>query len=260
MAEGIVDGSGAVEGAIVISLMFGLLILAATAPTTLAEERTRGSLDVLMATPLATREIVVAKWWGVYRRILVMLPLFLYVPGFVAATATSRWLVFRSPGGQEPVSTATRFLAAGLCPADFLASGALVVSIGVALATWVKRVGRAIVLSVIAFFLLGMVWPTVVEFAFSMLLRWQGFDDHRWLSQVIGALSPIGGPILPLNALHMNYGGGSGFWIGVGTVILIKVAIAWLLLEVTVRTFDRCLGRVPESRRPIAVSRPLPRP
>ena len=38
-----------------IQLLFGLLILSATAPTSLAEERVRGSLDVLLTTPLSTR-------------------------------------------------------------------------------------------------------------------------------------------------------------------------------------------------------------
>jgi hypothetical protein len=209
---------------------------------------------------------VVGKWWGVYRRVLVMLPLFLYVPSFVAATVTSRSLLFRPAFGSEPVTTATRLLAAAFCPADFLASGALLVSFGVLLATWVKRVGRAIVVSVVVFFLLGMVWPTVVEIGFG-LTQWinrrgptDWIEANRWVSQTIGALSPIGGPLLPLNALHWHYGGGTRFWIGVGTVILIKVAFAWLLLEAAIRTFDRSLGRVSESPRRVPVTPPLPRP
>jgi hypothetical protein len=271
IVEGTAEATSSLGGGCLIYLTFGLLILAATAPTTLAEERTRGSLDVLLVAPLATREIVVAKWWGVYRQVLVVLPLFLYVSGFEAATVTSRDFSYRTaiaPGAArtEPVSFATRLLAAGFCPADFLASGALIVSVGVALATWVRRVGRAIVLSVIALFLVGLVWPTVVEIAFALALWFyrrsptQWFEEYRWVSQIFGALSPVGGPALPLNALQWNYGGGSGFWIGVGLVVLFKVAVAWLLLEVTVRTFDRCLGRVSESPHRAAVSRPLPRP
>jgi hypothetical protein len=269
IAEGVDESSGALEGGIAILVTFGLLILAATAPTTLAEERSRGSLDVLLVTPLATREIVVAKWWGVYRRMLVMLPLFLYVASFEAAAVTSRSSMIPFVARQEPVTSATRLLAATFCPADFLASGALVVSIRVALAIWSRRVGRAIVLSVIVFFLLGMVWPTVVEIGFALLTVWfdrrgstRWTEQYRWVSQTIGALSPIGGPALPLNALDWDYGGGSGFWISVGLAVLFKVAIAWLLLEITVRTFDRCLGRVSESphRASAPVSRPLPRP
>ena len=39
-----------------------------------------------MATPLSTREIVIAKWWGVYRKALIMAPLPLYVGIFMAAS------------------------------------------------------------------------------------------------------------------------------------------------------------------------------
>ncbi len=43
---------------------FGLLLVSFTAPTALAVERARGSLDVLMTTPLSTGRIVLAKWWA----------------------------------------------------------------------------------------------------------------------------------------------------------------------------------------------------
>ncbi len=45
----------------------GLLLLSVSAATSLAEERVRGSLDVLMSTPLSTREILAGKWWGSFR-------------------------------------------------------------------------------------------------------------------------------------------------------------------------------------------------
>jgi hypothetical protein len=266
ITEGVNEQSSALEAGIGIAVTFGLLMIAATAPTTLAEERTRGSLDVLMATPLSTRAIVVAKWWGVYRRVLVLLPLFLYVASFEAATVASRRPLFRAGGGAEPLTIATRLLAAAFCPADFLASGALLVSLGLLLATWVKRVGRAIVLSVVAFFLLGMVWPTVAEMAYG-LVAWRfrlsptdWTENYRWVPQIIGALSPIGGPLLPLNALQWNYGGGASFWIGVHGLIVFKLAVAALLLEVTVLVFDRCLSRVSESPHRAVVTPPLPKP
>ena len=47
-----------------LQTFFGMLLLSASAPTALAEERARGSLDVLLATPLSTRSIVVGKWLG----------------------------------------------------------------------------------------------------------------------------------------------------------------------------------------------------
>jgi hypothetical protein len=195
-----------------------------------------------------------------------MLPLFLFVPSFDAATLTDRTNAFQVPNVREPLTLGIRLLGAGLCPADFLASGALLVSLGVFLATWVKRVGRSIVLSVIAFFLLGMIWPTVVEIAVG-LAAWlyrrgptDWMENHRWVSQTIGALSPIAGPILPLNALRWNYGGGTSFWIGVHAVIVFKVAVACLLLEAAVLTFDHCLGRVSEAPHRAGLTPPLPTP
>ena len=46
----------------------GLLLLSVSAATSLAEERVRGSLDVLLCTPLSTRSILVGKWWGSFRQ------------------------------------------------------------------------------------------------------------------------------------------------------------------------------------------------
>ena len=66
-----IDGQrwGRELGAVVNGLQVaaGLLLLSVSAATSLAEERQRGSLDVLMATPLPTRSIVWGKWWGAFR-------------------------------------------------------------------------------------------------------------------------------------------------------------------------------------------------
>src|SRR5262249_58141343 len=48
----------------------GLLLLSVSAATSLGEERQRGSLDVLLATPLSTRSIVLGKSWGAFRGVL----------------------------------------------------------------------------------------------------------------------------------------------------------------------------------------------
>jgi hypothetical protein len=60
----------------------GLLLLSVTAATTLAEERVRGSLDVLLATPLPTRSIVWGKWWGTFRSV----PALAVLPGLIAGS------------------------------------------------------------------------------------------------------------------------------------------------------------------------------
>ena len=57
----------------------GLLLLSVSAATSLAEERVRGSLDVLMTTPLSTRQIVLGKWLGTFR----LVPLLAVLPALV---------------------------------------------------------------------------------------------------------------------------------------------------------------------------------
>ena len=59
-----------------VQVAAGLLLLSVSAATSLAEERQRGSLDVLLATPLSTRSIVWGKWWGAFRGVppLLVLP------------------------------------------------------------------------------------------------------------------------------------------------------------------------------------------
>ena len=60
---------------------FGLLLVSVVAPTALAEERARGSLDVLMTTPVSTDRIVLAKWWGAYR----LVPAVAFLPSIASA-------------------------------------------------------------------------------------------------------------------------------------------------------------------------------
>src|SRR5262245_4911871 len=55
----------------------GLLLLSISSATSLAEERQRGSLDVLLSTPLPTRSILLGKWWAAFRGVppLAALPM-----------------------------------------------------------------------------------------------------------------------------------------------------------------------------------------
>src|SRR5215831_14170801 len=103
----------------------GLLLLSISAVTSLAEERQRGSLDVLLATPLSTRSIVLGKWWGAFRGVppLTVLPVLI-----AAAMATHTGFAL------GPV------LIGGLV----VAYGAAITSLGLALATWLPRMDRAI--------------------------------------------------------------------------------------------------------------------
>jgi ABC-type transport system involved in multi-copper enzyme maturation permease subunit len=221
----------------------GLLLLSVSAATTLAEERDRGSLDVIMATPLSTRQIVWGKWWGTF----AIIPRVAILPIWVAAG-----------GAMVTGNGIALVLMIGL----ILAYSAAITSLGLALATWIPRLGRVITVSVLAYVLVALGWPLAVRVlpglpafrpvAYSMNSTWDGlslaspffgtFATTEWASRWWHGYGPIftGGfgppmvdddPYWPL------------FWIAVYS------AIAWILALATVRTFDRCLGRVPESRR-----------
>ena len=250
---------------LMILLMFGMLMLSATAPTALADERVLGSLDALLATPLSTRSILAAKWWGMYRRVLVLAAVPLYAVFFIAATVPDIpiWLfAMQFPQPAVPLNGSDRIIAPILCVADFLASGALIVSWGLALATWVPRLGRAVALSVIVFFLFGLGWPLLIQFGFSQMSRAlsPSWTDHkRVLREFLTSLSPLVGPMSPIRTLEgFEFERRGPIWMSIVTALIVKSAIAGLLFWLTIKTFDRCLGRVPESRfrappRPSAV-------
>jgi ABC-type transport system involved in multi-copper enzyme maturation permease subunit len=237
-------------------------MLSATAPTALAEERARGSLDVLLTTPLSTREIVIAKWWGVYRRVLVLALIPLYASTFLAASVPDLPVWARSRAFSPPFIPLTnqdRIFAATAAGADFLASGAVLVSLGLLLATWVRRVGRAVALSVIAYFITGIGWIILVELLFEWWRTWQtadSFNAVRGLHDTALSLSPVLGPARPIDMLL----GGEQYsrmpsWNGIGVMVLFKAAIAGVLLWLSIKTFDRCLGRASVSRREAAIAR-----
>ncbi len=221
----------------------GLLLLSVSAATTLAEERDRGSLDVIMATPLSTREIVWGKWWGTF----AMVPRLAILPIWVTAGAS-----MITDGGIGLV------LMIGL----ILAYSAAITSLGLAVATWIPRLGRVITVCVMSYVLVAIGWPLALRLlpflpAFQAILypmqpSWDGlclaspffgiYATTEWASWwsagsdtyfMRGYGQPLAhnDPTWPL------------FWIAVYSAIALMLAFA------TLRTFDRCLGRVPESRQ-----------
>jgi ABC-type transport system involved in multi-copper enzyme maturation permease subunit len=215
----------------------GLLLLCVSAATTLAEERDRGSLDVIMTTPLTTREIVWGKWWGTFAMVprLAILPIWVAIGGAMV-----------SDGGVGVI------LMIGL----ILAYAAAITSAGLALATWVPRLGRVVSISVLAYVLITVGWPLLLQVLASLPAfqtrpwepppEWHGLalaspffgiysttEQACWLWGTTGIFSPSGimerfstvNPLWPL------------FWIGVYSTV------ATVLMYATLRTFDRCLGR-----------------
>lgn len=214
----VIHATSAVNG---FQVAFGLLLLSVTASTSLAEERARGSLDVLMATPLSTQKIVLGKWLGAYR----LVPLLAVLPVLVTLGAS--------------VGRFSRWPLAFLMALYVVAVGAAVTSLGVALATWCSRLGRAVGLTVTAYVLVTVGW---------MFLVMAMTSPHPYGMAFIAG-SPFFGPI----AITLQ-GDSSRFeWVDIfGVVVWIGIyaLAAAALLSATMATFDRCLGRIqcgPES-------------
>src|SRR5439155_16281853 len=126
----------------------GLLLVSVSAVTALSEERVRGTMDLLLATPLKTKEIVWGKWRGAFRTVpwLAALPV---VNVIILAAGTRRWL------------------SVGYMLAVVFAYGAAVTSLGLALATWIRRLGRATATSAASYALVTGGWLACVGLIYS---------------------------------------------------------------------------------------------
>ena len=235
------NGVAAVVNA--LQVMIGLLLLAASAGTVLSEERVRGSLDVLLATPMTTRSIVWGKWWGAFRRV----PWLAFWPTLVACSLlrpdTPGWMV----------------ALVYLIPLLIIAQGAALAGLGLALATWISRPGRAVAWTISALVASVIGWPIVgfTLFSISRTSKSNGKLDGL-LVFVMG--SPFYNAVMPTVGLE-NRGVGrmpvpmeNGIWVGSIFWTVSYASIAAGLYVATLLTFDRCLGRT--SERPL---RPDPR-
>jgi ABC-type transport system involved in multi-copper enzyme maturation permease subunit len=237
---------------------FGLLLVSLAAPTALSEERVRGSLDVLLATPLSTDRIVLSKWWGIYRPV----PALALLPAIGAVVIASTEPTFPNlrrafPAGYAPVPLDVFDRIAHVCMpmAMMLVQGAVVTSLGLALATWSPRVGRAVAVSVVSFVLFAFGWPVFLETGIvTELLTWlgvlQGSNSDNFVEIVLLTLCPLGaqfGTFVTANMLPEESRG--AFYAAEIILFLVTLLVALSLLALTLSTFDRAMGRVPERAR-----------
>ncbi len=195
----------------------GLLLISVSASTSLAEERVRGSLDVLLTTPMSTSKIVLGKWLGTFRRVvpLTVLPA----------------LVILFGGGRGP---SLRVVGALVMIGYIVAAGAAVTSLGLAAATWCSRLGRAVGLTVSTYVVMSVGWMFLV-----MALCTP--NPYGW-SLITG--SPFYGAILvTVRCCEPRFTPDAGLGYAVLWIFL-DSGIALLLLLTTLATFNRCLGRV----------------
>jgi ABC-type transport system involved in multi-copper enzyme maturation permease subunit len=213
------DGMAAFVNAFQYSI--GLLLVNITAVSSLFEERVRGSLDLLLTTPFPTSSIVAGKWWGSFSSavLVMLLPL-----GLAFCVG-----VHNAVGSDRPAEI---WLLLVVLTALMLAYGAAVTSLGLALATWVKRFGVAIGLSV-------SIYVLVTGGAVMALLAVGGGPGEK----TFGFASPWFGPG------ELTYEIGARFgrldYLGWKVAWGVLYAIVAVILAVATRlTFDRCMGRV----------------
>jgi ABC-type transport system involved in multi-copper enzyme maturation permease subunit len=224
-----------------LHVIFGLLMLSAIAPTSMSEERQRGSLDVLAATALSTRDIVVGKWLGTFRLAALMA----VGPGLLAlATATAREAssVAIAPGMPPEyyrmIPLGGRIFGVLVVIATILAHGALITSIGLALAVWIRRQSRAIALCVALFILIAAAWPTFA----SITIGWPVLRsrDLPSFSPIVACFKFIRTFVVRRDFLADGILWWGSFW--AVEVFVLALGLLWL----TVLTFDRCFDRIPD--------------
>jgi ABC-type transport system involved in multi-copper enzyme maturation permease subunit len=197
-----------------LQVAIGMLLLSVTASTSLSEERARGSLDVLMATTLSTRQIVLGKWLGTFRLVpsLAILPVIVVLCG--------------DPSKSYYVPTVLLTLA------FVFACGAAITGLGLAMATWCARLGRAVALTVSCYVLVTVGWMMMGTWL------WRGPDSEGLM---------MASPFFfagELAADLCNSGNGRSHigWAIFWTLVYLSAALAFLIA--TLLTFNRCLGRV----------------
>jgi hypothetical protein len=230
--------------ALVLHVIFGLLMLAAIAPTSMAEERQRGSLDLLAATTLSTRAIVFGKWLGTFRLVFLM-TICPALMAFAMATARGQGSTVGArgmpPNFFQSIPLGVRIAAVFLLIATILAHGALLTSIGVALGIRMKRQSRAIAFSVAFFLLVTAVWPIVTTVIFRT-----GPDFGRGLA----CFSPVAVAVILVRFCmdrFVGYSRGglwpSAFW--AAEVFTLALGLLWL----GIRSFENCFDRMPDRPR-----------
>ncbi|QEH34251.1 ABC-2 family transporter protein [Aquisphaera giovannonii] len=269
-----------IEWVSVLAALLGLLLLGASAPTSLAEERLRGSLDLLMGTPLSTREIVMGKWRAAFARSFPFLLFTAAAGGFIAFTAPARPSMsyfYYGSAGETQVTIRDRCLAAVLPSTFLIAHAAAITSVGVLSATWIRRTGRAVAACVTTVVLFSAGWELFGQAALPTALAWllsvYSYDDGgalRILSRSAAALGPLGGQMAPYRVLTGNvfdrgiasYGydapsdpGREAYWLCMLGTLSVILLFAAALLGLTLLTFNRCMGRMNE-QRPLSLPRP----
>jgi ABC-type transport system involved in multi-copper enzyme maturation permease subunit len=202
----------------------GLLIVSVTSVTSLQEERLRGSLDVLLTTPLSSLQIYWGKWWGGFQTValLAILPTIVAAAPLISSVAGIRSLTHQP---EAPLD----FL---LMPIVAFCYGGATVSLGLALAIRIRQAGRAMAAAVISYV------AVTVGFLLTPLLL------HRESYSCLGSSFMAAGYITEQCDRGNSFDGNFLLAIIVWCLVYLLAGLVFTFLGC--RAFDRCLGRMPE--------------
>jgi hypothetical protein len=126
------------------------------------------------------------------------------------------------------------WFSAGVLLVSVLSSAAFWTSIGLALSTWVPRLGRAISAAAIVYALINLGWPILAQTVF----------QNDWpLGVGLTIVSPFHASFeLTCSIERPRYFGPAFAWYPGWIVVQAVVAVGLLLT--TLATFDRCIGRI----------------
>ena len=206
----------------------GLLLVSVTSVTSLQEERSHGSIDVLLTTPLSTLQVFWGKWWGSFCLVLLLTVL---PTALSFAPLLAFFLGLTRAEGAPFYNIAGSFI---LMPLVISCYGAAVVSLGLALAIWIKGPGKAMAASVILYLV-----PTV-GFIVTPLFFNSG-EDFKTLGSsfmAAGFLTIIGLEPTPAAEFAVIP------WLMIWSIVYAIVAGFTSLMAY--RSFDRCLERMPD--------------
>ena len=204
----------------------GLLLLGVWSSTSLSEERVRGSLDLLMSSPLSAWQIVKGKWLGAFRAAPLLAFLPCTVIGSIAYTA------------DRSVIGAVCFLLIYV-----MFAGGAVTSLGLLMAIWFSRVGRAVSVTVAVYASVTVVWLFLVTTVFA------GPDRDG---------SALASPFFCVGKMTFDFGRRGEVRSTNGRFSGRPPWLSWALsmLGKAARDFDRRLGRVEEPL--VRLGRPSP--
>lgn len=231
---------------------FGLLAVTVKSASAWSAERGsgQGGFDTLLVTPLSAGQLIRAKWWACYRPVFWVAACPAFAAIVLAINAPSLLTVpvnLLSPPPILPLRPIDRIAVAGVVIGQILLFGAATVSLGLWLATRLRRPMYAVIAAVVIYVLITIGWPIAAE---AFLMHRIGDRDFY---EGLATISPLSGPIALQASLYSPwYGTPRGIIpYAIGCLALaatFATALTWLMI----RTFDRRMGRMPGRSGPLS--------